>query len=82
VSDAGAAVLAEGLAGNRSLVELRLGRGVSRQRRRQLEELLARNRAAGAGETSGADRDLAAIRSVYRTVRVGRVQEVPRSINE
>jgi Ran GTPase-activating protein (RanGAP) involved in mRNA processing and transport len=67
ITDEGAAVLTEGLAGNHSLVELRLGREVSRHRRRQIEELLTRNRKLANAVEQPPNDDLSVIRSVYRT---------------
>lgn len=67
VGEPGAACLVDGLVGNQSLVELVVGRGVSRPRRREIAALLARNRAAGA--SAPAAPELACIRSVYRTAR-------------
>jgi Ran GTPase-activating protein (RanGAP) involved in mRNA processing and transport len=66
ITDAGAGCLAEGLAGNATLIELRLDRILGRHRRRQIEELLLRNRRASGLDELPPDPAVSAIRSVYR----------------
>ena len=64
VTERGAVALIDALAANRSLTALVLDKRLPAEIRRQVQELLARNRAAV--PPPQADPDLAAIRSVYR----------------